>query len=86
MEHVVFTTLGKELAHVDFARIDVHRPILEHRMIDAWNLLNIEAARGFLFRLVLRVLLDIVHRQCLEIDAVLRIGGILELRAAKLGE
>jgi hypothetical protein len=48
VEDVVLAALLEELADEHFAGIEVDGPVLEHRVIDAGNLLDVEAPRRLL--------------------------------------
>ena len=64
----------------------VDRLVLEHRVVDARDLLDVQAARVLPVRLVARVLIRVARRQRLQVEAVVRVRRVFQAGVAELVE
>jgi hypothetical protein len=80
VEGVVIVAPLEQLAHMDLARVVVDRAVLENRMVDARDLVDVEAADRLAVGLVARVLLGAARRQGLQVNLVPRIGRVVQVR------
>ncbi|MBK9685584.1 MAG: hypothetical protein IPO59_20705, partial [Betaproteobacteria bacterium] len=85
-EDVVLATLGHQLADIDLARVVVDRLVLEHRVVDAGDLLQVQAAEILLLCLVAGVALDITRGEPLQVDAMVGAAGVGQVDTAELLE
>ena len=84
VEDVVLAALHEEVVHKNLARVVIDRLVLEDRMVDAGNLMDIEAPGRFLVGLVLAIVGGAFRRERLEIEAVRRVGRIAKADVGEL--